>query len=228
MSEVVSILLPVRNAETTLRRSVDSVLQQTYDNFELICIVNSSTDDSEKMLSSYKDNRISVIHSSAGIVPALNAGLKISNSKFVARQDADDYWYPTKLQKQIEFMNNNEGCDILGVQIRSVSVNYEIIRQEPSRPVHDPEIKQALLSGWNVIPHPGVLFRRRIMEKLGGYDDTFLFAEDYSLWLRAIQWYKFANLNEILVDYTSKHNAKYDHRVPQFLSSVFKTFYGVK
>lgn len=226
----VSIIVPVRNAESTLRRSLDSVLAQTYKDFELICVINGSSDESEKILVEYADrhDRIKLLESSPGLVPALNRGLSFAKHDMIARQDADDYWYPEKLQKQVDFMKENSDIDILGVQMRSVDINFQPTNQEHRRPTADHEIKVALLNGWNCIPHPGVVFRKKIMEKLGGYDDTFLFAEDYSLWLRAIQWYRFAQLDEVLLDYTAKHNPKYNHQVPQFLCSVFRAFYGVK
>ena len=225
----VSIILPARNAEKTIERSVRSVLDQTYKNFELICVVNNSGDKTEDILLKFaaEDDRVVVTSSSAGLVPALNKGLSVATSEIIGRQDADDYWYPNKLESQVSFLENNSDIDILGVQIRSVNEKFEETRQEPKRPTTDLEIKSALLSGWNVIPHPGVVFRRKIMEKLGGYDDTFPFAEDYSLWLRAIRWYKFAIFDEVLLDYTSKHNPNYNHQVPAFLCSVFKRFYGV-
>jgi glycosyltransferase involved in cell wall biosynthesis len=225
----ISVILPVRNAEGTIARSVESVLSQTYEDFELTCIINDSSDGTEKILIDFakRDSRVKIFHSSAGLVPALNFGLSVAKHDIIARQDADDLWYPEKLEKQVKFLKKNPEIDIIGVQIRSVDEKFEETRQEPKRPTKDLQIKSALLSGWNVIPHPGVVFRKRIMEKLGGYDDTFPFAEDYSLWLRAIRWYSFGIIDEVLLDYTSKHNPGYNHQVPAFLCSVFKKFYGV-
>lgn len=210
-------------------RSVESVLSQTYEDFELTCIVNDSSDGTEKILTDFakRDSRVNIFHSSAGLVPALNFGLSVAKHDIIARQDADDLWYPEKLEKQVKFLKKNPEIDIVGVQIRSVDEKFEETRQEPKRPTKDLQIKSALLSGWNVIPHPGVVFRKRIMEKLGGYDDTFPFAEDYSLWLRAVRWYRFGIIDEVLLDYTSKHNPNYNHQIPAFLCSVFKKFYGV-
>ena len=210
-------------------RSVESVLSQTYEDFELTCIVNDSSDGTEKILTDFakRDSRVNIFHSSAGLVPALNFGLSVAKHDIIARQDADDLWYPEKLEKQVKFLKKNPEIDIVGVQIRSVDEKFEETRQEPKRPTKDLQIKSALLSGWNVIPHPGVVFRKRIMEKLGGYDDTFPFAEDYSLWPRAVRWYRFGIIDEVLLDYTSKHNPNYNHQIPAFLCSVFKKFYGV-
>lgn len=226
----VSIILPIRKSEKTLRRSIDSVLSQSYTDFELICVLNDFSAEDEFIVKEYAeiDKRIVVSHSAPGLVPALNQGLKIAKHVLIARQDADDFWYPEKLAKQVKFMNLQPEIDILGIQMRSVDESFQASNQESPRPTKDEEIKGALLSGWNCIPHPGVMFRKHIMEKLGGYDDTFLFAEDYSLWLRAIQWYKFAQLDEVLLDYTAKHNPRYNHQVPQFLCSVYRAFYGVQ
>ena len=143
------------------------------------------------------------------------------------RQDADDLWYPKKLEKQINYLIENSDIDICSTQMRSVDENFLPIKQEPLRPTKDMDIKSALLRGWNVIPHPGVVFKKKIMEKLGGYDDTFWMAEDYRLWLRAMQWYKFGIVDEILLDYTYKNNPNYSHKAPEFLCSVFRSFYGV-
>lgn len=227
----VSVILPIRRSEKTLRRAVDSVLSQSYTDFELICVLNDPSEADVEIIESYAatDRRIKSLRSSSGLVPALNRGLGAARFDLIARQDADDFWYPNKLQKQVNFMLSHSEVDILGVQMRSVNENFEPTgTQEPKRPTEDSEIKSALLSGWNCIPHPGVVFRKSIMEKLGGYDDSFLFAEDYSLWLRAIQWYRFAMLDEVLLDYTAKHNPRYDHRVPKFLCSVYSAFYGVQ
>jgi len=224
-----SILLPARNAEKTLVRAVSSVLSQTHSDFELICIVNDSSDKTEEILLDFaaKDNRVVVEHSSPGLVPALNKGLSASKFSLIARQDADDFWYPEKLEKQINYLSKNSDIDICSTQIRLVDENFLPTKQEPLRPTKDMDIKAALLRGWNVIPHPGVVFKKKIMEKLGGYDDTFWMAEDYSLWLRAMQWYKFGIVDEILLDYTYKDNPNYSHKAPAFLSSVFRSFYGV-
>lgn len=226
----VSIIMPVRNAESTLRRSMDSVLSQTYRDFDLICVLNGCTDRSEEILLEYRrsDDRVSIVQSEPGIVPALNRGLHAAATDLIARQDADDLWYPDKLEAQVEYMSRHSDVDILGVQIRCVDTDFKpFTSQERARPLTDADIKRSLLSEWNCIAHPGVMFRRRIMDRLGGYDDTFPFAEDYSLWLRAIQWYRFANLDRVLVDYTAKHNPNYKHSVPKFLCSVYRAAYGV-
>ena len=226
----VSVVMPIRNAESTLKRSIDSVLNQTFEEFELVCVINDCIDTSEEIIKKYSklDNRVRLFESEKGIVPALNCGIKNSNFDLIARQDADDYWHVSKLEKQVLFLEENKDIDILGSQIRTVDENYNLIKSKEKRPINDLNIKMSLINGWNCMAHPSIIFKKNIMNKLGGYDDTFPFAEDYSLWLRAIKWYKFSNFDEELIDYTVKHNHSYDPNVPRFLSSIFRTLYGVK
>ena len=110
----INIELPSNaSAEKTLERAVKSVLSQTYSNFELICVVNNSGDKTEDILLKFaaEDDRVVVTSSSAGLVPALNKGLSVATSEIIGRQDADDYWYPNKLESQVSFLENNSDID---------------------------------------------------------------------------------------------------------------------
>ena len=215
----VGVLLPVRNAERTLSRSLDSVLNQSFVDFEVHCVVNGSTDRSLEILRSYKDNRI-LIHECPipGLVPALNFGLQKIDCDLIARQDSDDLWYPDKLRKQVELLDGRKDIHIVGCQIRPVDPDGKPKEdQGHPYPTEDAGIKEAMLGGWNAIPHPAVVFRRELLLRTGGYDDTYHMAEDYYLWLRAMKWFKFHNLPEVLLDYTAVHNPNYDPRVPSLL-----------
>ncbi len=219
MSARVGVILPARNVESTIRRSVDSVLAQTFKDFVLYCIVNGSSDSTKSILDSYDDDRIRVLESPvAGLVPALNFGLQIAGNELIARQDADDLWYPEKLQKQVEFLDKSPGVHVVGCQIRLVdSTGKPTENQGNPYPTEDSGIRNSMLGGWNAIPHPGVVFRRELLLRTGGYDDTYHMSEDYYLWLRALKWFRFANLPEVLMDYTAVHNPNYDPRVVQLL-----------
>lgn len=214
----ISIVMPVHNGADTIGRAIDSVVNQTYTDWELICVINLCEDNSEEIaqLSATFDNRIKVIKcDEKGIVPALNVGILNSKGNFIGRQDCDDLWHSSKLEKQIEHFEKFPETDILGTQIRQVdSENFEPIETQINYPLNDKDIKLTLLRGANCIAHPSVMFRRRITYRAGLYDDTYPLAEDYHYWLRCIRWYKFANLDEILVDYTSNPNPNYDPRVP--------------
>ena len=219
MNEKVGIILPVRNAERTIARSVDSVLKQTFEDFKLYCVVNGTTDNTVAVLNSFNDKRLIVVESPmAGLVPALNFGLQKIDCQYVARQDSDDFWYPEKLEKQIKFLDDNKDIAVLGCQIRLVDgAGKQLENQGHRYPTDDSGIRQSLLGGWNSIPHPGVVFRKELLLRTGGYDDTYHMAEDYYLWLRAMKWFKFSNLHDVLIDYTAVHNPNYDPRVAELL-----------
>ena len=245
----VSVIIPIHNAKSTFGRSVTSVLAQenipkNVKEIYVICVLNACSEEDAGEYSNIansgvtreRDERFCISLTSEpekGIVPALNTGLGIAkrhNSKYIFRQDADDFWYPNKMAKQLEFLDTNPEVDILGTGIRFVNTSFE-----PGGnflyPETDQEIKANMLSGRNSIAHPTVAFRSSILKHTGGYDDTFPFAEDFSLWLRCIKWHKFANLGEILLDYTQNPNPNYTPLSPQIAASnaaVALRYFGAK
>ena len=119
----VSVLIPLHNCEKTVFRAIDSVLNQTYTNFEVVCVLNNCTDGTEQTLRDFNDERIKIFYQNdlKGITPTLNRGFRHCRGSLIARQDGDDYWYPEKLQKQIDHLDANPDVDILGTQIKMVT-----------------------------------------------------------------------------------------------------------
>ena len=101
-------------------------------------------------------------------------------------------------------------------QIKLVDKDFNEVEDTLVHPQEDTEIKIKLLRGNNSIAHPSVIFKKNIFLQAGIYEDNYKFAEDYYLWLKCVRWYKFANLGEILVDYTVSHNPEYNPKIPQF------------
>lgn len=223
---MISVIIPVKNAEKTIRVAVESVLDQGVDNIEVLCVVNSTTDDTEAEIKSIKDDRVKILHSRPGIVAALNEGLRSSRGNFIARQDADDVWLDGKLKKQLDFLDKNPDVDILGTQLNVVDANGDLIRKT-SYPIAHEQIVSRLLSGDNSIGHPSVIFRRCVLDKCAGYYDLFPLAEDLDLWLRCIPWFKMSNLEEPLVQYRHVPNGTYNPKVPQVVAAWYRTIYGV-
>lgn len=231
----VSVIVPIHNNERTLKRALDSVLNQTWiardpgNHLEVVCILNCCTDNSRQVIEKLDDQlsetedlqREIVVHSceTKGIVPALNVGLEVATNSLIARQDADDFWHTTKLEKQIEFLDNNPDIDIVGTQIQLVTPDtYQHLSVSQNPTDHD-SIKKALFLGYNPIAHPSVVFKRDILLKTGTYSSLFPVAEDLDLWARAMLCeYKFANVDEPLVDYTSTVNPNYRPGVPQLIA----------
>jgi glycosyltransferase involved in cell wall biosynthesis len=223
---VISVIIPARNSEKTIKASIDSVIDQGVEDIEIICIINGTTDDTESVVRSIGDKRIRILYSSPGIVSALNEGLRNAKGDIIARQDADDIWLDGKLKSQIEFLEKNLEIDVVGTQMEVVDVSGNRIRLTNYPKKHE-EIVRSLLSAENSIGHPSVVFRKRILDKCAGYFDLFPFAEDMDLWIRCIPWFKMANLEKIYVKYEHKPNPKYDGRVPQILASWYRKIYGL-
>lgn len=224
----VSIIVPIHNGSQTLGRSLDSITKQTFEDWQVVCVINKCEDNSEEIAKLYStfDNRFKVVSCyEKGIVPALNWGILCSDGEYIARQDCDDYWYPEKLEKQIKYLEENKDVDILGTQIRQVDTEYNEIQSQIKYPTSNLDIKTTLLRGSNCIAHPSVVFRKRVIFRAGLYDDTYPLAEDYYYWLRCIRWYNFANLDEILVDYTSNPNPNYNPNVPLTACHNVQTLY---
>lgn len=211
----VSILLPVYNCEKTLNRALLSIKNQTYQEFEVIVILNNCTDSSEKIAKTFLDKmNLKIVHCKIqGIAAALNTGIFESKADLIARQDGDDYWHPTKLEKQVKFMSKNPEIDILGTQIRLVDTDGKLLDETINHPTNNKDIKHDLINYRNAIAHPSVMFRRSILLKSGMYEDTYEYMEDYNLWLKCLRWCNFSNIDEKLVDYTVKHNTKYNPKL---------------
>lgn len=232
----IAILMPVYNGGKKLREAVQSIANQTYPLhlIKLFLVDNNSTDGAVKEMAAWlKDINPEfafeyLFCEQPGIVPALNTGLFsiVGNSEFdlVARLDADDVWLPSKLEKQVEFLVENPDVDILGTNILQVTPSGDEIGIF-SYPSSDKEIKEKLLMGNNAIAHPSVVFRPKIIYRTGGYDNTYPIAEDYHLWLKALKWFKFANLKEVYVKYTVCHNPRYNPLCPQMACMAMKQAY---
>jgi glycosyltransferase involved in cell wall biosynthesis len=147
-----------------------------------------------------------------------------SDANLIARLDADDTWHPTKLEKQVEFLEKNPDIHILGTQILRVSPdNFSVLPEQVRYPTEDTDIRRMLFSGNNAIAHPSVVFRPEVILRTGGYDNTYPIAEDYHLWLKAAQWFNFANLEDTFVLYTVSHNPKYNPKTPQLCCMAMRT-----
>lgn len=231
-SSAVSVLLPLHNCENTISVTMDSLCEQDFKDFTLVAVDNNCSDKTMDVVESYSDRLDinSVSCTIPGIVPALNTGLKHCNSKYVARIDGDDSWYPTKLGKQFNFLEKNTHVGVLGTQIEIYDVAGKsqpmgTMGRPVNYPIDDNTIKSLLLMGQNPICHPSVMVRRELLDFTGGYESFFHKAEDLHLWLKLIPHTKFANLDEKLTKYTQKQDKDYDARVPLLASEHYYLLY---
>ena len=201
-SPAVSVILPTHNAINYLRLSIDSILCQTYRDFELIVVDDGSGDGTSVVLSSYVDPRIvRLVHAkSSGIVSALNGALAIAKGTYIARMDADDIALPDRLQKQVRYLDTHPDIAIVGSWIRGFgSVRRPYIHHYPLSNV---EI-QVTQYFENPFAHPSVMIRRTMLAQLeqASYSAKFPLAEDWELWGRLFKVGAAANIPMPLINY---------------------------
>jgi glycosyltransferase involved in cell wall biosynthesis len=217
----VSVILPARNAESTIASSIQSVLEQDFRDIELLVVVNGCTDDTAVVASSINDKRLKILSSEPGIVNALNTGIYESRGNYIARQDADDTWLPGKLSRQVSMLEN-ENVDVVGTQMNVISSGGINVTNYP---LQNLSIKSSILIGNNPIGHPSVVYKKSVVKRVGGYWDLFPLAEDLDMWARLIPFATFANIDIPLVNYSHVPNPKYNPSVPKILGLHYTQLY---
>lgn len=195
----ISIVMAVHNGEAYLREAVESMLTQTFKDFEFIIVDDGSTDRSADVIKSYRDKRIHLVRQdNTGLSGALNHGLDIAQAPFIARMDADDISLPTRLARQIAFMEKHTDIDVLGTWAETFGDRRPSIWRFPTEP---DAIRCAMLFH-SALVHPSVLIRRASLEKHKlRYDPQVTYAQDFDLWQRADLVLRYANLPEVLIRY---------------------------
>jgi glycosyltransferase involved in cell wall biosynthesis len=200
---LVSVLMPVYNGARFLEEAVQSILNQTFEDFELLIINDGSTDESEQIINGFKDPRIRLVNKprNEGLVKALNDGIGLAKGTLIARMDADDIAHKDRLSKQVAFLKSNPDIDVLGCHIDLIDERQNIIGERIYGIDHD-DIKIDSLFHCPV-PHPGVIFKKdKFISNNLFYNPAYqYYAEDYDLWQRALAILKFANYNEKLLLY---------------------------
>lgn len=197
---LVTVLMPVYNGASSLEKTLNSVLQQTFRQFEFLIVDDGSTDRTAEILGRTvrKDRRVRVLHNvpNQGIVRSLNKGLQSAKGFYIARIDCGDICDPQRLAAQIAYFKENPGCVLLGTQINRVNQEGRIVGWT-NLPEDDRGIREALFCRKSVIAHPSAMYRRipGLFYREGAYP-----AEDYDYWLRMAQQGKVGILGRRLVN----------------------------
>ena len=210
--------MSVYNGEPHLRDAIESILCQTFSDFVFLIINDGSTDLSRDVIISFGDDRINLIDniSRLGLTKSLNRGLAHAKGELVARQDADDVSYLTRLEKEVKFLESNPKIALLGARARAIDGYGKPKSIELNIPSGLLAIRWFLMFQ-NPFIHSSVMFRRNVIwEKLGGYDESYEKAQDYELWSRVARTYETENLPEILID----HRFEYGSVVSKLKTSV--------
>lgn len=191
--------MPVYNGEAYLRTAIESILSQSYTDFEFLVIDDGSTDSSPQIVSEYRDSRIRFVSNkmNLGIAATLNRGFRLARGRYIARMDCDDISLTERLRKQFDFMEKNPGVGVCGSRVRRIGAKRGLWKVQTG----DAAIKSRLLFE-NAMAHPSVMLRTSVLAKHNlCYDPTFRCAQDFAFWVQLARHSRLANLDEVLLLY---------------------------
>jgi len=198
----ISVVMAVYNAELFLREAIDSILSQSFRDFEFIIVNDGSTDGSARIIADYRDPRIIVLDNgkNRGLIDSLNAGLERARGKYIARMDADDIALKERFQKQFDYMETHPEMGICGTAIRPFRENEKGGRKM-TFPTDDERIR-AFAFFQSPFCHPSVIMRKEVLDRHHlKYPQAFKHAEDYGLWIELLKYTRGANLDTVLLLY---------------------------
>lgn len=201
----ISVVMPVYNGEKYLRESIDSILDQTLDDFEFIIIDDGSTDSTESIIKSYQDSRIRYIKNeiNLGVARTLNRGLDAAKGEYIARMDADDIAVPDRFEKQVAFMDKHKNIAICS----GIMEYFGEIEMPECYTVFGVENMRINMLFDSCLYHPAVMMRRSIIEtEHYRYDNAFDKVEDYELWTRLMLKHDIDNIPSLLLRYRIHKN----------------------
>jgi len=199
MPPSINVLMPVYNAEKYLREAIDSILNQTFSDFELLIINDGSSDNSEEIILSYTDSRIRYVKNerNIGLVATLNKGIDLIDSEYIFRMDADDISMLNRFEIQKKFMDDHPHIGVSSASLERFGNDVAIWRC----PLVNNEIKAFLLFG-SSIAHAPCVFRTKVLKENNiYYRDIYPHLEDYDLWIRLRKLTDFANIDDVLYRY---------------------------
>lgn len=228
---IVSVLMSVYNArDAELRQSIESILNQTFKDFEFIIINDGSTNDTKEVILSYNDDRIKYIENEVNlkIIKSLNNGLKLCRGKYIARLDADDYSAPTRLEKQVKYMDEHPNVGGLGTFFKRLHTGEEI---ELPTELNDIKLLTRYVRG--CISNPSGMIRKSVLlDNNLQYDENCLHAEDFKLWADMSYCCDLAVIPEVLTfirsheDGVSRTNAAWQNKIVNvvLLDNIIRDF----
>jgi glycosyltransferase involved in cell wall biosynthesis len=221
---LVSIIMPVFNSADYLNEAIDSILEQTFKNFEFLIFNDGSTDKSLEIIKSYNDTRIRSFSSKVnnGYVIHLNKGIELAKGKYIARMDADDISLPTRLRDQVYFMENNSEIGMCGSWVEKIGIKNCLSKVSTE---HEEIVMQQLF--FPAFFHPSVMFRKTILKEYKiRYNTNFLYAEDYEIFVRLSNVTRLANIPKVLLKYRVHENSvtatKWDSHQSELVTLIRK------
>lgn len=200
----VSVLMAVYNGRKYLAEAIDSILAQTFPDFEFIIIDDGSSDGSAELVGEYarKDPRVRlIVQPNMGLTRSLNKGIGLARGRYLARMDGDDIALPTRFEKQVAFLDAHPDHVMIGSQVLLIDPEGDPLCNKAQTQYGHEAIESALLDkGWPMV-HPAVMIRTQTLREMGGYDERYRTNQDHDLFLRLCERGKVENLPDVLVKY---------------------------
>lgn len=202
----ISVLMSVYNGRQFLKEAIESILNQSFTDFEFIIINDGSIDDSGKIITKYHDKRIKYLENAKniGMSKSLNTGIGCAKGKYIARMDCDDISLKDRLLLQYRYMEQHTDIDVLSSWIYYMNEAGKILGIQNDR--HGKYLFFNMIF-FCYIPHPTVFIKKSVLTKEGGYNEKAEYGEDYELWSRLIRKYKFTKLDKPLLKYRFSGNS---------------------
>jgi glycosyltransferase involved in cell wall biosynthesis len=216
----VSVIMSVYNEEATIADAIESIIAQTYTDWELIIVNDCSTDGSPDIIRRYarQKKRIRILENEhrLGLAASLNRGIKAARGKYIARMDGDDFSYRERLEKQVAFMMDNHAVDVLGTGAELIDENGNTLANVSLPETHD----KLSADMHRLCPffHPSVIMRQEFLKRSGGYNERLRRGQDFDLWSRMCRKATFHNLQEPLIRYQTN---SYKSSLKQILYSQY-------
>lgn len=219
----ISVIMPTYNMSQYVKEAIDSILNQTFRNFELIVVNDASTDQSQDIIDSYSNQKLVLVKNehNLGNYPARNRALLIAKGKYICVMDADDIAYPNRLEIQFKYMEKHSDVLACGSQSTYIGSNLSL-----PKPLNYEDIKLQLLDN-NRFIHSSLIIRTDIMKELGGYNEEYIYSSDYDLICRIALRGKIVNLPDVLMQYRiHKSQISNKHRLEQivFANKIRKSY----
>lgn len=196
----ISVIMPAYNAEKYIAEAINSILGQTFEDFEFIILNDCSKDRTEEIILSYTDPRIVYVKNeeNMGVARTLNKGLELAKGEYIARMDADDISLPERFAKQVAFLEKNDDIAVLSTNLNCFNENGIL---SDGWTVSEPEQMKVDMLFSCGLAHPSVMMRANVIQNLGGYNPDFNGLEDYELWCRVLEHHKITTLPDVLLQY---------------------------
>jgi len=199
---VISVMMAVHNGEGFLAEAIESILHQTFDDFEFLIIDDGSTDKSPTILSAYaaRDDRVRLVSQpNQGLTKSLNTAFRTARGEFIARFDADDIALPQRFERQVSALRADTALVLVGSEVELITHDGLCLGARGHAIDHDEIRRRLLLGDGGALTHPAVMIRQSALKAVGGYDETFPKGQDLDLFLRLSELGKVTNLPDTLL-----------------------------